>query len=118
MTAVHCLASSWRDRATMFRDHAEDSVAIAYERCAEELEDALHDQDATLYTLQEAAAVSGYTAGHLGRLVRDGRIPNAGRPSAPRIAHRHLPEKSDVASHRESRHLDPTQIVRLAIKQE
>ncbi len=118
MKTVHCLACSWRDRATMFRDHAEDSVAIAYERCAEELEGALHDQDATLYTLQEAAAISGYTAGHLGRLVRDGKIPDAGRRSAPRIAHRHLPVKSDVASRRGSRHLAPTQIVRLAIKQE
>ena len=118
MNTVHCLASSWRDRATMFRDHAEDSVAIAYERCAEELEDALHDQEATLYTLQEAAAISGYTAGHLGRLVREGKISNAGRCSAPRIAHRNLPVKSDVASRHPRQHLDPTQIVRLAIKQE
>ena len=118
MTTVECLASIWRDRATNFREHTVESIAIAYERCAEELEEALHGQDATLYTLQEAAAISGYTAGHLGRLVRDRRIPNAGRWSAPRIAHRHLPVKSDVASRDESPHLDPTQIVRLAIKQE
>ena len=118
MSTVHRLASYWRDRANMFREHAEVSIAIAYERCAEELEGVLHDQDATLYTLREAAVISGYTPGHLGRLVRDGKIPNAGRPSAPRIAHRHLPAKSDVALRAESRHLDPTQIVRLAINQE
>jgi len=118
VTTVHHLPSVWRDRATIFREHANVSIAVAYERCAEELERALHDQDATLYTLQEAAAISGYTASHLGRLVRDGKIPNAGRCSAPRIAHIHLPAKSDVALRAESRHLDPTQIVRLAIEQE
>ena len=38
MTTLPCLTSIWRDRATIFRDHADESVAIAYERCAEELE--------------------------------------------------------------------------------
>ena len=41
-----------------------------------------------------AARESGYSADHLGRLVRDGRIPNAGRPGAPRIARSHLPRKA------------------------
>ena len=43
-----------------------------------------------------AARESGYSADHLGRLVRDGRIPNAGRPGAPRIARSHLPRKTQA----------------------
>jgi hypothetical protein len=44
-------------------------------------------------TLVEAAEESGYTAGHLGREVRAGRIPNAGRENAPKIRRRDLPRK-------------------------
>ena len=58
---------------------------MVLDRCADELE-------ATL-SLVEAASESGYSADHLGRLVRDGKIPNAGRPGAPRIARKHLPRK-------------------------
>jgi hypothetical protein len=48
-------------------------------------------------TLQEAARESGYSADHLGRLVRQGKIPNAGRPSAPRIRRRDLPRRARAA---------------------
>jgi hypothetical protein len=36
-------------------------------------------------SLTEAAERTGYSAQHLGRLVRQGRLPNAGRKNAPRI---------------------------------
>ena len=45
-------------------------------------------------TLTEAARESGYSAGHLGRLIRAGVLPNAGRPNAPRIRRAHLPRKA------------------------
>lgn len=44
-------------------------------------------------TLDEAARESGYTPDHLGKLLRNGTIPNAGRRNAPRILRRHLPCK-------------------------
>jgi hypothetical protein len=44
-------------------------------------------------SLPSAAAESGYSSNHLSRLVRDGRIPNAGRPGAPRIRRADLPRK-------------------------
>lgn len=44
-------------------------------------------------TLEDAARESGYTPEHLGKLVRIGTIPNAGRKNAPRILRRHLPYK-------------------------
>ena len=66
---------------------------MALEACAAELETALRQRDETTGTLTDAASESGYSADHLGRLVRGGKIPNAGRPGAPRIARRRLPLK-------------------------
>lgn len=51
--------------------------------------------DASL-NLVQAAAESGYSADYLGRMVRDGRIPNAGRAKAPRIRRRDLPRKAST----------------------
>jgi hypothetical protein len=45
-------------------------------------------------TLREAARESGYSVDHLARLVREGTIPNAGRPRAPRISRKDLPRKA------------------------
>jgi hypothetical protein len=44
----------------------------------------------------EAAAESGYAADTLGRLVREGQIPNAGRLNAPKIRRRDIPKKPGV----------------------
>ncbi len=51
------------------------------------------DEDMVL-DLAEAASRSGYSREHLGRLVREGKIPNAGRPNAPRISLRDLPRRA------------------------
>ncbi len=61
----------------------------------------VHDGD-QLLTLTEAANCSGYSTDHLGRLIRDGTIPNAGRPSAPRIRRRDLPQKPGTLVARDS----------------
>ena len=51
----------------------------ALERCADRTRNhARRKRDETTLSLVEAARESGYSADHLGRLVRDGRIPNAG----------------------------------------
>ena len=65
-----------------------------------ELETALRQRDDTNLTLTQAAGESCYSAAHLGRLVREGKIPNAGRPGAPGIARRHLPRKAGAAKSR------------------
>ena len=36
-------------------------------------------------SLTQAAERTGYSANHIGRLVRQGRLPNAGRKNAPRV---------------------------------
>ncbi len=50
-------------------------------------------QVGSVLSLPEAAARSGYTVEHLGRMVREGRIPNAGRKGSPRIRSADLPRK-------------------------
>lgn len=47
----------------------------------------------SLLTLEEAAERSGYSRDHLGRLVREGKLPNAGRRGSPRIRVGDLPRK-------------------------
>ena len=93
MSSPTTLSSRWRTRAKLFRDHADESVARAYEACATELDEVVNERDELLLDLQEAAELSGYSADHLGRLVREEKIQNAGRPGAPRIRIKDLPRK-------------------------
>ena len=94
LASVEGLPANWRRKAKSLRRYGGETPATAIERCAEELEATLVERDETTLSLVEAARESGYSRDHLGRLVRDGKIPNAGRPNAPRIARRHLPRKA------------------------
>ena len=92
--SIRKLPAAWRRQAKTLRRYGGKALATAIERCADELEGTIQQRDDTTYSLTEAARESGYSREHLGRLVRDGKIPNAGRPNAPRIARRHLPRKA------------------------
>ena len=92
--SVETLPATWRTQAKALRRYGGETPAVALESCAAELEATLRERDETTLSLTEAARESGYSADHLGRLVRDGKIPNTGRPGAPRIARSHLPRKA------------------------
>jgi hypothetical protein len=66
-----------------------------------ELDTLLAASAGELLSLRQAAAESGYSPDHLGRLIREGKLPNAGRLHAPRIRRGHLPMKQmpQLASH-------------------
>ncbi len=100
--ALLTLRSRWRQKARLFREHGHEATALAYEACSNELEAALNDDTDELLNLQEAAQESGYSADHLGRLVREGKIPNAGRRNAPRVRKRDLPRRPDASVSRPS----------------
>src|SRR5687768_11660431 len=88
------LAATWRSRATELRRWAAaEGAACALEGAARELEAALRGQGEELLTLAQAARESGYSDEHVGRMVRMGKIPNAGRPSAPRVRRADLPKR-------------------------
>lgn len=67
-----------------------DGAALAGDIIAD-LEQIARDEQADELTLTAAAAISGYSTEHLGRLLRDGTIPNAGRKHSPRIRRSDLP---------------------------
>jgi hypothetical protein len=81
-----------KDAATL-RAYGAEGQALAIERCVTTMRGAMHRADEELLTLEHAARESGYSAEHLGREVREGRIPNAGRKGAPRIRRADLPRK-------------------------
>jgi hypothetical protein len=88
------LPHRWRERAEQLRDWGGSAeTARMWERAATELEQALRSVGGETLTLKQATEVSGLTAGHLGDLVRSGKIPNAGRKNAPRIRRADLPAK-------------------------
>lgn len=88
----------WRALAKTLRPYA-DAAATAYERAADALDAALAAEQDDLLTLRGAAHMSGYSADHLGRLLRQGLIPNAGRPHAPRIRRADLPRRAPTLPH-------------------
>jgi len=90
----------WREKAELFRQHGHEATARTYEVCSAELETALREGDEQLLDLQQAARESGYSSDHLGRLVRDGKIPNAGRRNAPKIRRGDLPRRPEVVARR------------------
>jgi hypothetical protein len=91
---VESLAGSWRSRAGKLRDWAAaEEVAHAWEEAARELEAVLASVEQELLNLQQASDRSGYSPDHLGRLIRDGKLPNSGRVNAPKIRVGDLPRK-------------------------
>jgi hypothetical protein len=84
---------TWRRRANDLEAYA-PSAARAFRVAADELEADVRDEEQRVVTLSEAARLNGYCREHLGCLVKDGTIPNAGRPNAPRIRLSDLPRKA------------------------
>jgi hypothetical protein len=92
---IASLPSMWRQRAQDLRRWAAaEGAARALECVADELEAAVQHEGGEPLTLADAALASGYSADHLGRLVRRGKLPNHGRPNAPRVRPADLPYKS------------------------
>lgn len=75
------------------RNAAAEQAAVAWEGAAAELEEALNQEANEALNLQQAAKESGYSVSALGKMVREGRVRNVGRPKAPRIRRADLPRK-------------------------
>ncbi len=90
------LLANWRADAATLRRRGATSHADLLDSLIADCEAALTIQQVEAVTLAEAARVSGYTADHLGRLIREGKLRNVGRPHAPRVLLTNLPRKPDV----------------------
>lgn len=91
---AHALVERWRSDAERLSEHyGQDHLARLLSRMAGDLEVALCKWGDETLNLREAAQESGYSEDHLGRLIMEGKVPNAGRKHAPRIRRADLPEK-------------------------
>jgi hypothetical protein len=96
--AVCGLVAGWRARAAELRRYGAAPAAVTLEAAADELGAALRSEADELLTLTAASAESGFSVDHLARLLRERRIPNAGRKGAPRIRRSDLPRKASVVA--------------------
>ena len=104
---VRKLPAEWRARASLLQEFGDPNSARLWLLAAVELERALEVFDNETLNLTEAAMVSGYTPEHLGALVKSGKLPNSGRPGAPRIRRSDLPIKSSIRPGRPSNGAQP-----------
>src|SRR3954468_10313991 len=89
------LPETWRALAMQQRNLGADAQARTLEWCADQLTTAMLQKADELLSLHRAAQESGYSVDHLGRLVREGRIPNSGRKAKPLIRRKDLPRKAE-----------------------
>lgn len=97
-TDPRALVKQWRAEAETLNRRGADASASALSSCADDLERCLDEQELEPLTLAEASELSGYSRDHLGRLIAEGTIPNAGERYAPRIRRRDLPRKPGHAA--------------------
>ena len=86
----------WREDAAVLRRRGARRAAALLERLAAELEEdwRTHDAHAELVDLNRAAHLSGYTRGHLRRLLMDGALSNHGTDAFPLVCVADLPRKA------------------------
>lgn len=88
------LLERWQARRESFQRYgAAVDGARLLDECLVELRSMLDEEDSDLLTLEEAAAWSGYSADHVGRLLREGKLANLGRKHRPRVRRGDLPTK-------------------------
>jgi hypothetical protein len=97
------LPTAWRGAANELRRFGAEPQARTLELCADELQQALLAARDELLTLRRAAEESGYSEDHLGRLIRTGKLANAGRRSRPLIRRSELPIKPGFSAKRDTK---------------
>ena len=90
-SSVERLLIEWRGDAELLRRYGHEATAAACELHARQVAAAMIAAASELLTLAEAAEETGFSVDHLGRLLREGKILNAGRKGAPRIRRTDLP---------------------------
>jgi|SRR5580704_2149062 hypothetical protein len=93
------LLDRWTARKNEYaRVHATVDAAKLLAEVLSDIEQVVALQANAVLTLETAAARSGYSKDHLARLIREGKIPNAGRRGAPRIRTVDLPARGQDTS--------------------
>lgn len=114
-------AERFRADAETLRRRGAESLAKALESAAEDVEQTVMRWLREPLSVNEASAESGYSAEYLRRLVRDGKLPNAGTKGAIRIRRIDLPSKygsSSDGSEGDARIGSRTQMARSVVESE
>jgi len=82
-----------RRRDELRRLNALVDGAVLIDEFLDDVEQLHRHRDDEVLTLARASAESGYSVDHLGRLIREGRLPNVGRQRAPRLRRVDIPRK-------------------------
>ena len=88
------LRARWRGVRDMYEELGPEGHSRLVEAFLRDIEQLAASEQDKILTLTEAAEYSGYSVEHVGRLIRDGKIPNAGRRHAPRVRAADLPRRS------------------------
>jgi hypothetical protein len=91
------LVTRWREQAAEYERDGQPGARLL-SRVAEELEAAMAENAEAVVGLNDGARLCGYSADHLGRLVRGGKIQNHGTRNRPRVRVGDLPRKRLTAS--------------------
>jgi hypothetical protein len=101
------LLGAWRRSATEMREWGDDRGAAVLDRAVVQLDEAIRSVQSEAMRLAEASRESGYTADHLARLIRTGKLPNAGRRHAPRVRRADLPCRANRIARESAERYDP-----------
>lgn len=90
------LVDAWRQKAELLRPFAPEA-ARAFEDAATQLSSALDSDAEEALEIPAAARESGYHPESLRRLIREGKLPNAGSAHRLRLRRQDLPRKPVAA---------------------
>lgn len=100
--------AKWQTRqAELERLHAQVDGATVCRELLQDFERFRAGEAEELLNLCDAARLSGYSEDHLGKLVRAGKIPNAGRAGSPRIRRADLPRRPTRVAPKAGQFYDP-----------
>lgn len=98
MEKVVALTEKWKEEARVLCRRGDVRGGQLLTDVARELAEAIRTDQEQPLTLKEAADFSGYSADHLGRLIREGKLTNVGREGAPRVRRHEVPRKQRLAA--------------------
>lgn len=84
----------WVERRAVLEECGDGRAIKLIDRLLLEFDDYVQTDAREPIDLTAASALCGFSRRHLGRLVKDGIIPNRGRPGAPKVNPADLPIKS------------------------
>lgn len=87
------LPSLWREHAQLLRKYGAEQQAAVLEHCADQMEAEETRLASIRISLDEAVEVTGFTRGHLRRLIKDGKLTNLGNEENPEFLFSELPRK-------------------------